>query len=77
MAKKMDPETLLMQLLAIPGPSGKEGEVSRFVQKQLRAAGAAEDQFESDQAHQKSPLLGEVGNLVFRLPGTRRGPRRL
>ena len=31
----------------------------------------------SDNAHKKTPLAGEVGNLIFQLPGTVRGPRRL
>jgi tripeptide aminopeptidase len=31
----------------------------------------------TDNAHRKSPLKGEVGNLICKLPGTTKGPRRM
>ncbi len=70
-------EKLVLQLLAIPGPSGNEGAVAEFITKQLRAAGAAATAIRTDKAHRHTPLAGDVGNLVLRLPGTLRGPRRL
>ncbi len=63
--------------MAIPGTSGKEGQVQRFVVAQLRRAGAVQSAIRIDKAHQHTPLGGEVGNLIFRMPGTIRGPRRL
>src|SRR5262245_56999226 len=68
---------LLLQLLAIPGGSGDEGRAAEFVRKELMAAGAPASAIKFDQAHRRSPLKGEVGNLVLRLPGTVKGPRRL
>ncbi len=68
---------LVMQLMAIPGPSGKEGAVAEFITKRLREAGAPASAIRSDKAHRSTPITGDVGNLVLRLPGTVRGPRRL
>jgi len=48
-----------------------------FVTAQLRAAGVPAGAIRTDQAHRRSPLRGEVGNLICKLPGTVRGPRRL
>ena len=66
-----------MQMMALPGLSGKEGIVAQFIMEQLRSAGAAEGDIVLDTAHQRTPIPGEVGNLIFKLPGTLRGPRRL
>jgi tripeptide aminopeptidase len=66
-----------MQMMALPGLSGKEGVVAQFIMQQLRSAGAAEADIVLDTAHQRTPIPGEVGNLIFKLPGTLRGPRRL
>ncbi len=68
---------LSMQMMALPGASGKEGIVAQFIMEQLRGAGAAEADIVLDTAHQFTPIQGEVGNLIFKLPGTLRGPRRL
>lgn len=66
-----------MRMMPIPGPSGQERQVAEFVRQQLLAAGADEKWIRTDAAHKKAPLDGDVGNLVFKLPGTRRQPRRL
>ena len=66
-----------MRLMAIPGRSGEERAIVDFLTKTLRQAGAPADAIKTDQAHRRTPLPGEVGNLVFKLPGTRRGRRRL
>jgi tripeptide aminopeptidase len=66
-----------MQLMAIPGPSGEEGQVSEFVQDQLRRAGVPATAIRTDSAHRRTPVPGQTGNLIFRLRGSRRGPRRL
>ena len=68
---------LVMQLMAIRGGSGDEQEVAAFVVEQLKAAGCPADAISFDQAHKKTPIGGNVGNLIVKLPGTLRGPRRL
>ena len=70
-------ETLLMQMLALPGRSGQERRVLEFIAQKLRAAGVPESAIVWDPVHQRSPLGGQVGNLVVRLPGTLRAARRL
>ena len=68
---------LVMQLMAIEGGSGKEGQVSEFICQQLRQSGAPTRSITVDRANRRTPIRGETGNLVFRLPGTIRSPRRL
>jgi len=70
-------ERLLLEMLAIPGKSGCEKAVAEFVARQLRQAGASLNAIRSDAAHRRSPHGGEQGNLIFRLPGSLAGPRRL
>ena len=48
-----------------------------LLHKRLRDAGALESQLRFDTAHRKIPHGGDVGNLVLKLPGTKRGPRRM
>ena len=66
-----------MHMMALPGLSCREGLVAQFIMDQLRQAGAAESDIVLDSAHQRTPTSGEVGNLIFKLPGTLKGPRRL
>lgn len=68
---------LVMQMMALPGLSCREGLVAQFIMNQLRRAGAAETDIVLDTAHRRTPTPGEVGNLIFKLPGTVQGPRRL
>ncbi|MFH1266142.1 MAG: hypothetical protein ABIK89_10470, partial [Planctomycetota bacterium] len=68
---------LVVQLLAIPGRSGREDQVLKFIRQKLCGAGVPEEAIKTDQAHRRSPLGGDVGNLVCKLPGTHAGPRRL
>ncbi len=78
--KDFDPspaEELVTRLLAVPGVSCRERPVMDFLAAELRRAGAPKDAIRFDQAHRRSVHGGEVGNLVCRLPGTIRGPRRL
>jgi tripeptide aminopeptidase len=63
--------------MAIPGRSGEEAEVARFIERELRRAGAPASAIERDAAHRRTPNGGNSGNLVFKLPGTRRSPRRM
>lgn len=68
---------LVMQLMAIPGRSRQESKVIEFIQHRLLQAGVAADWMERDTAVARIPGGGEVGNLIVKIPGTRRGPRRL
>ncbi len=68
---------LAMQLMAIPGASGNEADVADFVRRRLRMAGAPTTAILEDSAPKQSPMAGKTGNLVLKLPGTYRAPRRL
>lgn len=68
---------LVLQLMAIPGKSGEESQVVEFVTAKLREAGAPADTIRTDEAHRKTPIDGKIGNLICKLPGTLRGPRRM
>jgi tripeptide aminopeptidase len=82
-------EKLVLELLTIPGVSGREGKVMQFIAQRLREAGAPENAIRFDRippcckrngAKGKGASgkpCGESGNLVLRLPGTRPGKRRL
>lgn len=64
-----------MDLLRVPGPSGDEGPVAEVVRTKLLDAGCRESWIFTDQAHRRIGRGFKTGNLVCRLPGTRRGPR--
>jgi tripeptide aminopeptidase len=66
-----------MELLAIPGGSGQEGRVMRYITGRLRQARAPAAAIHFDQAHRRSPHGGEIGNLACTLAGTVRGGRRM
>jgi tripeptide aminopeptidase len=68
---------LVMQLMAIPGKTGQEQEVADCIIKHLRDAGASAAAIKTDNAHRRTPIPGQLGNLALRLPGTTRSPRRL
>lgn len=73
-AKALD---LALRLMAIRGRSGEEGKVVELIKSELLAAGANAADIMTDDAPSRSPLGGEVGNLIFKLPGTIAGQRRL
>jgi tripeptide aminopeptidase len=68
---------LVLKMLAIPGKSGQEAAVADFIVQQLKSVGYRDAQIQFDSAHKKSPIRGQVGNLILKLPGTVRGPRRM
>jgi tripeptide aminopeptidase len=68
---------LVLQMLDIPGKSGQEVKIADFIVKQLRGAGVPKSAIVFDNANKKSHIGGEIGNLIVKLPGTVRGPRRL
>ncbi len=67
----------VLDLLAIPGISGEEKAVAEHIVSRLRAAGCPSSAIMVDRAHEKTPLKGNSGNLIVKLPGTLPGPRRL
>ena len=68
---------LVLELIKIPGTSGGEQQVADFIQEKILRAGGNLKFMESDQAHQRTRLKGQRGNLVFRIKGIPRSPRRM
>ena len=68
---------LVLELLKIPGPPGKEGKVAQAIVNRLRKAGVGAGAIRFDDANEKSSLGGETGNLICTLKGTLKAPRRL
>jgi tripeptide aminopeptidase len=68
---------IVLDLLAIPGVSGDEKAVAERIVWWLREAGCPAGAIAFDSAHTKTPIKGNVGNLIVQLPGTLPGPRRL
>lgn len=68
---------LVTDLIAIPGKSTQEGRVIKFLCEALRRAGVPDSAITLDDANKRSSAGGEIGNLIVKLPGTKRGPRRL
>lgn len=68
---------LVTSLLVIPGKSGQEADVAEFIRRKLRQAGVQASDIQTDTAHRRTPWEGNTGNLVYKLAGTQRGPRRL
>jgi tripeptide aminopeptidase len=68
---------MVMEMMAIPGRPGEEAAVMEYVCAQLKAAGVPASALTFDDAHKRTPLKGQVGNLIVKLPGTTRGPRRM
>ncbi|MDA1231326.1 MAG: M20/M25/M40 family metallo-hydrolase [Planctomycetota bacterium] len=67
----------VMDLISISGGSGQEQHVSAWIQKTLKDAGVPESAISIDTAHKTSPAGGTTGNLIVKLKGTVKGPRRL
>jgi tripeptide aminopeptidase len=69
--------SLVLELMAIPAKSGEEAPVADSIRKKLLAAGAAVDAIVTDNAHEQALIQGNTGNLIFKLPGTIKAPRRM
>ena len=67
----------VMNLMAIPGQSCEESTVAAWLSEELLSAGVPRTAISSDTAHRRSPAGGQVGNLIVKLKGNIRGPRRL
>lgn len=68
---------LVTRLMAIPGKSGEEQQVAKFITDALLAAGAPADAISFDDANTRTILPGQTGNLILNLPGTLKKPRRM
>src|SRR4051812_1393787 len=77
--KMSDPEALklVIEMMAIPGGSGEEAAIMGFIRGKLLEAGVSPRALAFDDAHKRTPIGGQVGNLILKLPGTVRGPRRM
>jgi tripeptide aminopeptidase len=67
----------LLALLAIPGPPADERRVTEYLQGVLEEIGVPSRCCTTDAAHTQSEYGGSTGNLIVRLDGHGRGPRRL
>ncbi len=67
----------LMHMLSIEGMTGKEKAVGEEVVRLLRDIGVPATAMAFDKANLKIPLPTETGNLIVKLKGNRKGPRRL
>ncbi len=65
------------RMMSIPGRSGEEQAIVDFIVGELRSEGVPESAIQTDSANRKSHLGGQVGNLIVKLPGSVRAPRRL
>ena len=68
---------LVTQLMAIPGKSGQERQVAETICQKLTDVGVPNSCIRFDDSHRRALIRGEVGNLIVKLPGNARGPRRL
>ncbi|MEX2187984.1 MAG: M20/M25/M40 family metallo-hydrolase [Pirellulales bacterium] len=69
--------SLVVEMMAIPGTSGDEAAIAAYIVDRLREAGLEEGAIRFDKAHQRSPHGGSTGNLFVKIPGNVAGPRRL
>jgi tripeptide aminopeptidase len=68
---------LVSEMMAVPGRSGQERKIQTAVRAKLKRLGIPASAIVEDTVQKRSPLGGECGNLIVKLPGTIRGPRRL
>jgi tripeptide aminopeptidase len=70
-------QQLVLELMAIPAKSGEEAPVAAYIREKLLAADAPADAIITDSAQKQALIKGNAGNLIFKLPGTHKGPRRM
>ena len=75
--READAVRRVMDLIAVPGRSCEEAVVARSLTDALVKAGVPKSAISHDTAHKRSPAGGQVGNLIVRLKGTVKAPRRL
>lgn len=66
-----------MKLMAIRGPSCHEAKVAAAIVAPIKRTGLSESAITFDSAAKRTPEPGDVGNLIVRLPGSFKAPRRL
>lgn len=67
----------VMEMISISGKSCEEKAIAEYIEQQLLRAGVPPSAVSYDRAHKLSPYGGEVGNLIVKLPGTLKAPRRM
>lgn len=67
----------LMDCLGVEGVSRQEGQIAKLVRQKLIANGCKAGWIRHDKASERIGGSWEVGNLIVKLPGTVKGPRRL
>jgi len=70
-------QKLVLEMMAIRGKSGEEAGVAEYIRGKLLAAGAPADAVFTDNANQHALIKGDTGNLILKLPGTMKAPRRM
>ncbi len=70
-------QKLVLEMMAIPAKSGEEAVVAKYIRECLLAAGAQADAITTDNANKQALIKGDTGNLIFKLPGTVKAPRRM
>ncbi len=70
-------QRLVLELMAIPGKSGEEAGVADYIRAKLLAAGTPTDAIKTDNANEHALIAGNTGNLILKLPGTVKAPRRM
>ncbi|MEX0825122.1 MAG: M20/M25/M40 family metallo-hydrolase [Pirellulaceae bacterium] len=63
-----------LRLTTIFGPSGQEGAVAQAIITELKEAGVAENAIQFDDAHRRTKIEGQTGNLIVRVAGSTAGP---
>ncbi|HEY2415470.1 MAG TPA: M20/M25/M40 family metallo-hydrolase [Pirellulaceae bacterium] len=70
-------QKLVLEMMAIPAKSGGEAVVAKYIRERLLEAGAPAEAITTDNANKPALIKGDTGNLIFKLPGTVKGPRRM
>jgi len=66
-----------LHLTSIPGRSGQESDVATEIIAALKSYGISEDWIAFDDAHTRTRIQGNCGNLIVSLPGNGKGTRTL
>jgi len=74
---KKEAVDLVTAMMAVPGKPGHEAKIAEFIKSELKQIGIPDKAVSHDTANRKSPFGGEIGNLIVKLPGTIKAPRRL
>ncbi|MFO0940186.1 MAG: M20/M25/M40 family metallo-hydrolase [Pirellulales bacterium] len=66
---------LVTRLMSIPGKSCEEQLIAQAIVDELLAIGVPQKSISFDNAHTRTPVRGQVGNLIVKLPGKKSLPR--